>query len=368
MSELCLKDKTVLTFKDVEGVPGEILKINAPELLPLCLEPNCTMEDILNWLQRRGISSKRDGIEDVKKQFGTDWLINKNYASLSDQYWIKKRTETWKKINFFTNIYSKDIGDMFFSPWSIAKNRIDNFSPDLTLNGILKKRWKQRKEDKTSFLIKAGNKKAEQDPFNEILVSVLVEKMGVIPCVHYDLVTEGLQMCSKCENFITADTELVPASYIYFKEKKKDGETVMAHLIRMCEKYEIPAAEEFIKWLIFIDKITGNADRNLSNIAFIRDINTLKFIGPAPMFDNGNAYWNTSNILGDIKSKEFGDVEDSIFEEMKKKIDIGEVFKKMDYSAFIYGYPLISEVKKENLVEKIKQCNNRINLKIEMRR
>ena len=186
MSELCLKDNVVLTFKDVDGSPASILKINNPELLPLCLKNECTFEKVMEWLGKRNIPKTREGIKKIITNFGESWLENKNYASLSDHYWIKMRSEKYSKINYFTNYYSKDIGDMVFSPWLITKKKIDNRSPDLTTNGILKKRWKQ-KNDFSSMLIKAGSKATHQEPLSEVLVSVLAEKMPNFSCVKYDL-------------------------------------------------------------------------------------------------------------------------------------------------------------------------------------
>ena len=149
MSELFLKEEKVLTLKDIEGVPSEVQKIDNPELLPVCLKNKCTMKEFKQWLERRNIPQNREGLEAMTKEFGKSWLENKNFASLSDHYWIKKRTETWKRTNFFTNIYSKDIGDMAFRPWTINKKRFDSFSPDLTTNGILKKRWLQYSDRKS---------------------------------------------------------------------------------------------------------------------------------------------------------------------------------------------------------------------------
>ena len=358
MSELYLKDKKVLTLKDINGVPGDIQKVDNPELLPLCLKRNCTIEKFNEWLRRRSIPDNREGLRDLKEEFGSSWLENKNYASLSDQYWICKRGETWKKINFFTNKYSEDVGNMMFMPWTASK-RCNNFSPDLTTNGILKKRWKQY-DDRKSYLVKAGSLLAHQEPLSEVLVSVLAENLGIIPCVKYDLCVEGTTICSRCDNFITADTELVPASFIYFLKDKEEGESVYSHLIKMCEEYDIPGAQDFIDGMLFIDSLTGNEDRNLGNIAFIRDVNTMKFIGPAPLYDSGNAYWSTKSVNDPVKSKLFGDVENEVFKKIKKKCDLEAMTKSFGYKKLVYTYPMISDVKKEKLVEAIGQRNSRL--------
>lgn len=39
-------------------------------------------------------------------------------------------------------------------------------------------------------------------------------------------------------------------------------------------------------------KPKGSDDRHYGNFGFIRNINTLKFISPAPIFDNGTSLWN----------------------------------------------------------------------------
>lgn len=360
MSELCLKDEVVLTLKDIEGVPSEIQKIVNPELLPICLKNECTMEQLNKWLESRNMPNNREGLAEVVADFGDKWQINKNFASLNDHYWIKKRSETWKRINFFSNIYSKDIGDIFFTPWTVNK-RIDSFSPDLTTNGLLKKRWLQN-ADKTSSLVKAASIATKQEPLNEVLVSVLVEQLG-IECVKsagYDFHIEGTTMCSISNNFITLDTELVPAHYIYYTEKREESESIYKHLLKMCELYDIPNAEDFINWVIFIDNITGNEDRNLSNIAFLMDVNTRKFIGPSPLFDCGNAYWNTKSVNDAVKSKMFGDVSAQITESLKKKCKFDEIAGNKGYKKIIWDYPCITDIKKENLCEAIEKRNRNL--------
>lgn len=360
MSELYLKNNKVLTLKDVEGVPSEVTKVDAPELLPLSLRQHCTSEDFRKWLKTRSIPNDREGLSEIKEEFGSDWLLSKNYASLSDQYWIKRRDETWKKINFFTNTYDRDIGDMVFKPWDVtAQKKYRNNSPDLTTGGILKKRWMQY-SDRSSCLIKAGSVMTHQEPLSEVLVSVLAEQLEVIKCVKYDLWVEGTTICSKCDNFITQDTELVPAHMIYYQKERAENESVYNHLLSACDDYEIPGAKEFIDWMIFIDNMTGNEDRNLGNIGFIRDINTMKFIGPAPLYDSGNAYWSTKKINDNVKSKLFGDVENNLFKKLKKECDIESILKIGVFQKLVETYPGISDEKKNNLITAIKDRNSRL--------
>lgn len=361
MSELWLKNEKVLTFGDEGLTPVKILKIHNPELLPIRLRKKCTMENIITWLNSRKIPDNRDGIVDLKSKLGDMWLKSKNCASLSDQYWIKWRDEKWSNVNFFTNKYSMDVGNLMFYPWKVNARKIDTASPDLTTNGLLKKRWIQ-KENKVSYLVKAGCRQLHQEPLNEVLVSVLLEQLKIIPFVRYDLYVEGVAMCSISKNVINQNTMLIPAGDIFYSEPKKENDSTYVHLFKMCEKYEIPNYQDFINGMIFIDRLTGNEDRNLGNIAFIYNVEQKKFEGPAPLFDSGNAYWNIEKIFGNqpSSSKMFGDVERKVFDKIKKKCDIGQIFSKDGYEMFrktIMSYPCYSDIHKENLLKAIKKRN-----------
>lgn len=359
MSELWIKDKKILTIRDVNGVPGGIKSVDNPELLPISLQKDITWEKLRKWLDKRILPAKREGLDKVNKEFGDQWLNSKNYCSLSDHYWLKMRTENWKRINFFTNTYSPDVGNMFFSPWLVSK-RINNFSPDITTGGVLKKRWIQDNATKKSSLVKAGSIITKQEPLSEVLVSVLVEKLDKIKSAGYDFHVEGTTMCSICDNFVTLDTELVTAQEIFFTEPPKDKNDVYNHLLRMCEKFDIPNAETFINWVIFIDTVTGNSDRNLNNIGFLMDVNTRKFIGPAPLYDCGNAYFNTYNLRDERNSKLFRNVENGIFNKLKSQCELDKILSSEDYKNTIALYPCISDEKKDTLIEEINKLNNRL--------
>lgn len=367
MSELMKKNQKVLTFEDEEGVPVKIKHIDNKELLPLSLQDDCTIENFQKWFEKRNMPNNRDGLKDMITMYGDSWRKSKNYASLSDQYWVKRMSETWKKINFFTNPYSYDIGDIAFKPWMAEKRKYQTNSPDLTTNGRLKKRWIQR-TDYVSYLIKAGNRALHQEPISEVLVSVLLEQIRIIPFVRYDLYVEGVELCSRCKNFITADTELVPLSELYYLEPKLSGESIYDHLVKMCEKFNIQGSREYINKIIFIDKLTGNEDRHLGNMGVIKNVETNEFVGMAPLFDSGNAFWNVNSIYGNIpsKSKIFGDVEQKIFKDVKKRCNLELVLDKANFESFektIWEYPNMSDERKNRLIMAIKKRNEKLCLR-----
>lgn len=360
MPDLCRKNEKVMSFNWKNGVPDNIV-IDNPELLPICLTDLNETEFItqfMNWINARKIPDERDGFKELKERFGEDTFKSINYASLSDQYWIRNRAEKWATINYFTKDYKPDIGNIFFEPWKMDPLNIRNKgkSPDLTTNGLVKKRWIQNK-DKTSSLVKAASKDSRQEPLNEVMVSIFLEDLNIIPFVKYKLHIEGIDMCSICDNFVTADTEFIPAAHFYHKQKRPDGVTVYNHLLRMLDAYEIEGAKRFIDGMIFIDCLTANEDRNLNNFGFLRNVNTNKIIGPAPLFDYASAYWNTKQISQKTKSKFFGDIEKHVFDNMLKRCNLEMLQKDKSYENLIATYPGLTELKKENLTKAIRQRN-----------
>ena len=353
------KNTKILTLEEnKDGDICGIQQINDKDKLPFCLQEQCTIENFVGWMNKRGISQSREGIDDVNallSRYGKKIPRSKHFASLSDQYWIKHddSKDTWDKINFFTNKYSKQFGDIAFSPWLYKGKVVSGFSPDLTTNGMLRKRWVQN-NDKSSRLVKAGSKTMHQEPLSEVLASMTMEKLNIIPFVRYDLCIEGVTLCSTCNNFIDQNTELIPSYHLYNNVRKRTGENAYNHLLRVAEQYEINGMREYLDAMIFIDNITGNEDRNLGNIGFIRDVNTGKIIGPAPLFDNGTAYWNTKALKEDKHGTLFADVEEEIVKNYKKKCDLSKLIKDSSYKDIIMRYPNISDEKKENLIREIK--------------
>lgn len=86
----------------------------------------CIRNDVLDrkalnkWWYGRSIPASRQGIQQalaILRIGSTQELIDKSYGlSLSDQYWIKEKGSSleWAEINFFTNDFSRDIGDILF--------------------------------------------------------------------------------------------------------------------------------------------------------------------------------------------------------------------------------------------------------------
>ena len=256
------------------------------------------------WWKNRQIPASRKGLKEVlhnsnvydKDNF--DLLDAKAYClSLSDQYWVKGVDEeiSWESINFFDNEFSEDIGKILFNGGKTALNLNLN-TPDMTSNGNYEKRWKII--DGKRYLLKAGSKIYNQEPFNELIATKLYERLlNKEEYVEYSVIFDNDKAISKCKNFITKDTELVPAWKINEYYEFLDDEDKYTHYIRCLNNLGIKDAETLTDKMIVCDYIIANKDRHFNNFGVIRDVNTLKFIGVAPIFDNGCSLWYDENDM-----------------------------------------------------------------------
>lgn len=256
------------------------------------------------WWKNRQIPASRKGLKEVlhnsnvydKDNF--DLLDAKAYGlSLSDQYWVKGVEEeiSWESINFFDNEFSEDIGKILFNGGKTALNLNLN-TPDMTSNGNYEKRWKII--DGERYLLKAGSKIYNQEPFNELIATKLYERLlNKDEYVEYSVIFDDDKAISKCKNFITKDTELVPAWKINEYYEFLDDEDKYTHYIRCLNNLGIKDAETLTDKMIVCDYIIANKDRHFNNFGVIRDVNTLKFIGVAPIFDNGCSLWYDENDM-----------------------------------------------------------------------
>lgn len=296
--------KYILMHKDVsvaklelDETTGSIVKVDSIERedhLPVgVLTTRGAFERaaLNEWWIDRSIPASRSGIRcalEVLDIPSTKMLLSKCFGlSLSDQYWIKPQESavTWQEINFFDHPFSEDIGDVLLGK-SVKTEHFNFRSPDNTSDGCLKKRWKII--DGKRCLIKAGSNPYMQQPFNEVIASRIMDRLG-IPHVPYTLLWDDEKPYSVCEDFITIDTELVGAWRV-MKTKKKDSSTsVYRHYLNCCEEFGIKDIMHSVDQMIVLDYIIANEDRHQNNFGLIRNANTLQWIGAAPIFDSGSS-------------------------------------------------------------------------------
>ncbi len=256
------------------------------------------------WWKNRQIPASRNGLKEVlyksniydKDNF--DLLDTKAYClSLSDQYWVKRVDEDilWENINFFDNEFSEDIGKILFDGGNTKVNLNFN-TPDMTSNGNYEKRWKIINGDR--YLIKAGGKMINQEPFNEVIATKLYERiLNEDEYVKYEIIYDNERAVSICKNFITKNTELIPAWKIneYYESNPKENK--YDHYIRCLKELNVLNANLLVDKMLVCDFILANKDRHFNNFGVIRNVETLKFEKVAPMFDNGCSLWYDENDM-----------------------------------------------------------------------
>ena len=261
------------------------------------------------WWTERRIPVSRDGIREALETLGicsTALLLTKCYGlSLSDQYWVcpKDSGLRWEVVNFFHNDFSKDMGEILFGHEHADPAHVNFMSPDNTSDGWLRKKWIIA--DGKRYLMKGASGAWKQEPFNEVIASAIMRRLK-IPHIPYTLTFDSGKPYSLCEDFVKPDTDLIPAWRVRETLKKDNRDSNLTHLLRCCETLGITGVREALDKMLVLDYIISNEDRHYSNFGFIRNAETLEWIGAAPVFDSGTSLWyNTPRVGSQVESKPF---------------------------------------------------------------
>ena len=295
------KDIPVLCFKMEDDEITNVLDIYNERHLPIGVFKNferdvSQKQQFKTWWKGRMIPASRQNLRDALESLGgisTEKLVAKSFGlSLSDQYWAKPINNdlSWKDVNFFQNDFSEDVGKALFGTLDIVDaSSINLVSPDNTSDGWLKKKWIIDNGER--ILLKGGSGESQQEPFNEVFASEVFQRFE-IPHVNYSIVhSDGKYYCA-CKDFITTETELISAWHIRNTLKKDNNISEYKHLIKCCVELGMKDTESIEKQLckmFAVDCIVANSDRHMTNFGFIRNANSLEWLGLAPVYDTGTA-------------------------------------------------------------------------------
>ena len=293
------KDAQVMKLEFIEekNLFNKVIQIKNIEYAPLSIyktyqDNKDVLTEVNKWFKGRNIPIWRDDLFYLLKKLEVktaDELLMKSYAlSLSDQYWIKpcESKLKYKDVNFFENDFGySDFLDITFSNTNINR-KISLMTPNNTTDGRLKKTWII--ENGKRILIKGGYKDNPIAPLNELLASMICDALG-IKHVSYELDVINDKIVSKCEDFIDEDTEFITAHSILKDELTGNYKEIYERYIEILESNGISDARDNLEDMIFLDYLIMNVDRHLNNLGIIRNVNTLKWISVAPIFDSGEA-------------------------------------------------------------------------------
>ena len=335
----------VAEYNTVSKFFDRIIEVKNIDYAPYILKSFYVKDDInatpfrtnlSEWFRGRGIPSWRDQLDLLLHRLDISApteLLDKAFGlSLSDQYWLKPYDSNIKYDDM--NFFDHDFDYTEFMEASLSKNSkiitsINSLkTPNNTTDGMLKKAWII--EDGTRYLLKGGYKNEILQPFHEILASMICDRLG-FNHVPYTLDVYRDTVVSKCPCFINKDTELITAHQIRNDMKRHDNTDDYEEYIKKLEENGIPNAREKIENMYILDFIIMNEDRHLNNFGIIRDVNTLKWLDVAPIFDNGMAlnipYYDENEVIISGNGRFFYEVKP--FDEM---IQVVRNIKRIDIS------------------------------------
>ena len=309
--QLMCQDIPVAGFA-VNDTTGQIvsdLHMDNREYLPLSVVHSDSPHGALQkWLDNRSVSANRQDIAAMLAAYHVETASALSFKSLglnlSDQYWFKPEGADfgWHDVNLFENDFSEQVFR------TMADTGKPSYTPDSSSNGDLPKFWKI--EQGKRVLYKEGSAPFDQQPYNEVFAARLLEVLE-LPHVNYTLVQDEERAYSVCETFVTTATEYVPALEILNAVPKLNHENSYQHFFRCAEALSIPVSRQEVDDMLLFDYLINNADRHYGNFGFIRDVQTRRFLGMAPIFDNGNSLWylqlNKRMKLKDQPAKPFRD-------------------------------------------------------------
>ena len=314
--------------------------------------------NLSEWFKGRGIPSWRDKLDLLLHRLNVIApyeLLDKAFGlSLSDQYWLKPEDSNilYDVINFFDNDF--DYAEFMEASLSTNSKPITKESslktPNNTTDGILKKAWII--DNGTRYLLKGGYKNEIMQPFNEVLASEICNRLG-FNHVEYTIDTYKDMVVSKCPCFITKNTELITCHQIINDMKRHDSIEDYEEYIKKLEEHNIENAREKIENMYILDYIIMNEDRHLNNFGIIRDVNNLKWLDIAPIFDNGQSlnieYYDEEEVHISGKGRIFYEVKtfDEIIKVVKnlKRIDISKLDGLVEwFDELLHKYQYITKM------------------------
>ncbi|MBQ8472031.1 MAG: hypothetical protein IJ501_00855 [Bacilli bacterium] len=294
--------------------------------------------NLSEWFKGRGIPSWRDKLDLLLHRLDITTpseLLDKAFGlSLSDQYWLKPYDSNIKydDINFFDHDF--DYSEFLEASLSLNSKTIKKEeslkTPNNTTDGMLKKAWII--EDNIRYLLKGGYKNEILQPFNEVLATMICERLG-FNHVPYTIDTYKDTVVSKCPCFINKDTEFITCYQIKNDMKRHDSNEDYEDYIKILEENGIKDARIKLENMYILDFLIMNEDRHLNNFGIIRDVNTLKWLDVAPIFDNGQSlrieYYDEEELIISGHGRLFYEVKpfEEIIKVVKniKRIDIKKI-------------------------------------------
>lgn len=257
---------------------------------------NADLRLMKQWWEARSVPASRKTMQEVLRSAGCETpkeYLAKNLAlSLSDSYWIcpEELDLSWEDVNLYRNTFGIFDG-------KIPYHNASSYDPNASLGGQMDKYWDMSHDE--PVLVKIAYKEYGQQALNEVFATEIHRSQDtVFPYVHYHAKKakdNGIKCY--CKAFTSENTELVSAFEVINSRKIKNDVSLYDAFVEICAEHGIDQSymREYMDYQTLTDFIISNTDEHLMNFGILRDSNTLRFSGPAPIFDSGNSMFYNDN-------------------------------------------------------------------------
>lgn len=250
---------------------------------------NADRKKMARWWEMRAVPASRSGIKELLKAAGcytSGMYLAKNLAlSMIDAYWIRPSGMylQYEDVKFPHHCPRHD--------GKIPYHNASSYDPNASLGGQMEKYWDFNHP--IPILVKESYKYYGQQAVNEAMATKIHELQGTdIPFTRYSTtVTEDRGVICECEAFTSDKVEFISAYEILESQKAANDESLYDKYIEICAQGGIDRAvmQNFMDYQTMTDFVISNTDEHLTNFGVLRDVDTMRLIGPAPIFDSGNS-------------------------------------------------------------------------------
>ena len=250
---------------------------------------NCDIKKIQKWWEMRAVPASRATMQQVINNancLNTEVYLAKNLGlSMTDTYWIKPSGIDLS----FDNVKFANLAA--YSHGKIPYHNATSYDPNASLGGQMEKYWDLM--HKTPILVKESYKYYGQQSINEVFASIVHSRQpSNVEFVRYTAeMTEDRGVQCKCPAFTSENIELLSAYEMVESRKIQNSQALYDEYINICVENGIDynQIQVFMDYQTMTDFLITNTDEHLLNFGVLRDPNTMKLIGPAPIFDSGNS-------------------------------------------------------------------------------
>ena len=272
-----------LTSFHLKDIGSELFTLS--NIIKLHNSPYNAERELRELLNQRKPAKNREYLEKLLQQMQinsiSEYLDISYGLSLNDTLWFKPADTdlTWDSVNHYANTFNETIAEYMLTGQDLAGLHMRTTSPEFGTNGMLPKCW-HREEDGQIYLYKGGTSgccNTGNEPYSEYMCSSILAAMRMENFVPYTLKRYHGHLVSSCPMFTSKEVGYTPVC------NYSNPKTFM-QIVSLFENLGL--REQFEDLLVF-DALVYNTDRHLNNYGFLRDNDTYKVVGMAPVFDNG---------------------------------------------------------------------------------